>query len=86
MHPQGRYRTPLLLVLILLLVFSVLSLSLKRSPALRKVQGLVVSMTAPGLEGLDVRGPQRQTTLAGLFLSGGGAAAKRRTAAATGGV
>ena len=48
MHHQGRYRTPLLLVLILLLVFSVLSLSLKRSPALRKVQGLVVSMTAPG--------------------------------------
>ncbi|MGO8763177.1 MAG: rod shape-determining protein MreC [Desulfobaccales bacterium] len=53
MHHQGRYRTPLLIVLILLLVFSVLSLSLKRSPALSKVQGLVISMTAPGLEGLE---------------------------------
>ena len=52
MHQPGRYRTPLLLVLTLLLVFTVLSLSLKSSPALRKVQGLVVSMTAPGLEGL----------------------------------
>lgn len=53
MHHQGRYRTPLLIVLILLLVFSVLSLSLKRSPALSKVQGLVISMTAPALEGLE---------------------------------
>jgi rod shape-determining protein MreC len=52
-HHQGRYRTPLLIVLILLLVFSVLSLSLKRSPALSKVQGLVISMTAPALEGLE---------------------------------
>ena len=56
MRPQGRYRTPLLIVLVLLLVFSVLSLSLKRSPALKKVQGLVVSMTAPGLAGLEYMG------------------------------
>ena len=56
MHQPGRYRTPLLLVLTLLLVFTVLSLSLKSSPALRKVQGLVVSMTAPGLEGLSYVG------------------------------
>jgi len=55
-HPQGRYRTPLLLVLTLLLVFTALSLSLKRSPALSKIQGLVVSMTAPGLEGLEYVG------------------------------
>jgi rod shape-determining protein MreC len=55
-HPQGRYRTPLLLVLTLLLVFTALSLSLKRSPALSKIQGLVISMTAPGLEGLEYVG------------------------------
>jgi rod shape-determining protein MreC len=55
-HHPGRYRTPLLLALTLLLVFTVLSLSLKSSPALRKVQGLVVSMTAPGLEGLSYVG------------------------------
>jgi rod shape-determining protein MreC len=52
-HPQSRYRTPLLIVLVLLLVFSVLSLSLKRSPTLRKVQGLVIAVTAPGLAGLE---------------------------------
>lgn len=53
MHPQGRYRTPLLIVLVLLLVFSVLSLSLKRSPVIKKVHGVVVSITAPGLEGME---------------------------------
>ncbi len=67
MHPQGRYRTPLLIVLILLLVFSVLSLSLKRSPALRKVQGLVVSMTAPGLEGLEYVGRSAKQLWQGYF-------------------
>ncbi len=53
MHPPNRYRTPLLIALVLLLVFSVLSLSLKRSPALKKVQGVVLAVTAPGLEGLE---------------------------------
>ncbi|HZE21145.1 MAG TPA: hypothetical protein VE082_03745, partial [Desulfobaccales bacterium] len=56
MHPQSRYRTPLLVALVLLLVFSVLSLSLKHSPALKKVQGLFISFTAPGLEGLEYVG------------------------------
>jgi rod shape-determining protein MreC len=49
---QGRYRTPLLVALALLLVFSLLSLSLKHSPVLKKVQGTVVASTAPGLEGI----------------------------------
>jgi rod shape-determining protein MreC len=66
-HPQSRYRTPLLLALILLLVFSVLSLSLKRSPALSKVQGLVVSMTAPGLEGLEYVGRTAKQIWLGYF-------------------
>ena len=67
MHPQGRYRTPLLLILTLLLVFSVLSLSLKRSPALSKVQGLIVSMTAPGLEGLEYVGRKAKYLWEGYF-------------------
>lgn len=67
MHQPGRYRTPLLLVLTLLLVFTVLSLSLKSSPALRKVQGLVVSMTAPGLEGLEYVGRSAQQLWLGYF-------------------
>lgn len=53
MHPQGRYRIPLIIALFLLLVFSVLSLSLKHSPAVKKVQGSIVSITAPGLEGME---------------------------------
>lgn len=67
MHHPGRYRTPLLLVLTLLLVFTVLSLSLKSSPALRKVQGLVVSMTAPGLEGLEYVGRSAKQLWLGYF-------------------
>lgn len=67
MHQPGRYRTPLLLVLTLLLVFTVLSLSLKSSPALRKVQGLVVSMTAPGLEGLEYVGRSAKQLWLGYF-------------------
>jgi rod shape-determining protein MreC len=66
-HQPGRYRTPLLLVLTLLLVFTVLSLSLKSSPALRKVQGLVVSMTAPGLEGLEYVGHNAKQLWLGYF-------------------
>jgi rod shape-determining protein MreC len=66
-HPPGRYRTPLLLVLILLLVFSVLSLSLKRSPALKKVQEMVVTMTAPGLEGLEYVGHSAKQLWQGYF-------------------
>jgi rod shape-determining protein MreC len=66
-HHPGRYRTPLLLILTLLLVFTVLSLSLKGSPALRKVQGLVVSMTAPGLEGLEYVGRSAKQLWLGYF-------------------
>jgi len=66
-HQPGRYRTPLLLALTLLLVFTVLSLSLKSSPALRKVQGLVVSMTAPGLEGLEYVGRSAKQLWLGYF-------------------
>jgi len=66
-HPPGRYRTPLLLILTLLLVFSVLSLSLKRSPALRKVQEMIVSMTAPGLAGLEYVGRSAKQLWQGYF-------------------
>jgi len=66
-HPQSRYRTPLLIILVLLLVFAVLSLSLKRSPALKQVQGLVVSVTAPGLEGVEYVGRQVKQLWLGYF-------------------
>ncbi|MFA5111484.1 MAG: rod shape-determining protein MreC [Desulfobaccales bacterium] len=66
-RPRGRFRTPLLIVLVLLLVFSVLSLSLKRSPALKKVQGVMVSVTAPGLEGLEYVGRTAKQFWQGYF-------------------
>jgi rod shape-determining protein MreC len=53
LRPKLRYRTPLLLVLALLLVISILSLGLKRSPVLTRVEGLVVTVTAPGLQALE---------------------------------
>ena len=53
MRPKLRYRTPLLIVLALLLVISILSLSMKRSPGLTKVEGLMVTVTAPGLQALE---------------------------------
>ena len=53
MRPKGRYRTLLIIIVALLLVFSVLSLSLKRSPALKKAEGWMISLTAPGLQALD---------------------------------
>lgn len=56
MRSRLRYRTPLIVVLAVLLVIAVLSLSLKRSPVLTKVEGWVVSVAAPGLRGLEYLG------------------------------
>jgi rod shape-determining protein MreC len=56
LRPRSRYRTPLLIALVLLVVFSALSLSLKQSPALKQVQGYMVSLTAPPLQGLEFLG------------------------------
>ncbi|MHB8067720.1 MAG: rod shape-determining protein MreC [Desulfobaccales bacterium] len=52
MRPRTRFRTPLIIAATLLLVIALLSLSLKRSPVLNKVEGVMVSLTAPGLQGL----------------------------------
>ncbi|RJR41718.1 MAG: rod shape-determining protein MreC [Deltaproteobacteria bacterium] len=63
MRPQPRFRTSLLITATLLLIISLLSLSVKRSPVLEKVEGVVVSMAAPGLQGLHYLG----RTLAGVW-------------------
>lgn len=52
-RPKTRLRIPIIICAILALVLSLLSLSLKKSSALRKVEGLMVSFTAPGLEALS---------------------------------
>ena len=56
MRPQTRFRTSLLITATLLLIISLLSLSVKRSPILEKVEGVVVSLAAPGLQGLHYLG------------------------------
>jgi rod shape-determining protein MreC len=53
LRPKGRFRTPLIVAVTLLLVFSVLSLSLKRSPVLKRVEVWMISLTAPGLQALE---------------------------------
>jgi rod shape-determining protein MreC len=55
-HSHSRFRTPLLIVLVLLLVFSILSLSVRRAPVVKKVQGGIISVTAPPLEGMGYVG------------------------------
>lgn len=48
------------MALALLLLFSVLSLSLKQSPVLKEVEGTVVSATSPGLQALEYVGRRGQ--------------------------
>ena len=67
MRPRLRYRSPLLLVLALLLVISALSLSLKRSPVVTKVEGLVISATSPGLQALEYLGRSVKRLWLGYF-------------------
>ena len=67
MRPRLRYRSPLLLVLALLLVISALSLSLKRSPVVTKVEGLVISATSPGLLALEYLGRSVKRLWLGYF-------------------
>ncbi|OGP70869.1 MAG: rod shape-determining protein MreC [Deltaproteobacteria bacterium RBG_13_58_19] len=52
MRQKTRFRNHLIIASALLLLFTLLSLSLKRSTVLKKVEGLVVSLTAPGLQGI----------------------------------
>lgn len=67
MRPRLRYRSPLLLVLALLLVISALSLSLKRSPVVTKVEGLMITATSPGLQALEYLGRSVKRLWLGYF-------------------
>jgi len=67
LRPKLRYRTPLLIVLAILLVISVLSLSLKRAPILGKVEGVVITVTSPGLQALEYLGRSGKRLWQGYF-------------------
>jgi len=56
LRPKLRYRTPLLLVLALLLVISALSLGLRRSPVVTRVEGVMITAASPGLQALEYLG------------------------------
>jgi rod shape-determining protein MreC len=64
---RSRYRTPLIVAAALLLVFSVLSLSLRRAPILKSAEAVVVSLTAPGLQGLSYVGRTVKRLWQGYF-------------------
>lgn len=67
MRFKTRFRTPLIIVASLVLIFTVLSLSLKRIPALKKVEGVIVSLTAPVLDGLRSVGHALKRVWGGYF-------------------
>lgn len=67
MRPRLRFRTSLIITATLLLIIALLSLSLKRSPVLEKVEGLVVSLAAPGLQGLRYLGRSLTGVWEGYF-------------------
>jgi rod shape-determining protein MreC len=62
-----RFRTSLIIAAVLLLVIALLSLGLKRSPILERVEGMVVSLTAPGLQGLRYVGRTLTDVWEGYF-------------------
>ena len=67
MRPRLRFRASLIITATLLLLISLLSLSLKRSPILEKVEGMVVSLAAPGLQGLHYVGRTLTEVWEGYF-------------------
>lgn len=66
-RPRTRFRTSLIIASALVLIFSLLSLSLKRSPILKKVEGMMISLTAPALEGLLYLGRSIKGVWEGYF-------------------
>lgn len=68
---RTRFRTPLVIAAALFLIFAVLSLSLKRAPVLKKMEGAVVSCTAPIMKAFNSLGDSLQQLWQGyLYLVG----------------
>ena len=66
-----RLRLPLIIAATLILVFGLLSLGLKRTPAVQKVEGVLVTLTAPVLQGLSAAGAALKGVWSGyLYLVG----------------
>ncbi|MEJ2069369.1 MAG: rod shape-determining protein MreC [Syntrophobacterales bacterium] len=64
---RSRLRTPLLIAATLVFVLAVLSLSLKRAPVVQTAEGVIISLTAPVINGLNSLGDSLQRLWRGYF-------------------
>ena len=64
---RSRLRTPLLIAATLVFVLAVLSLSLKRAPLVQTAEGVLISLTAPVMKGLNLVGDSLQRLWLGYF-------------------
>jgi len=64
---RSRFRTPLLIAATLVFVLAVLSLSLKRAPVVQTAEGLLITVTAPVMNGLHFVGDSLQRLWLGYF-------------------
>jgi rod shape-determining protein MreC len=64
---RSRLRTPLLIAATLIFVLAVLSLSLKRAPVVQTAEGVIISLTAPVMNGLNYVGNSLERLWLGYF-------------------
>ncbi len=64
---RTRLRTPLVIAATLIFVLAVLSLSLKHAPVLQSAEGVIISVTAPVMNGLNYLGDSVQRLWFGYF-------------------
>jgi rod shape-determining protein MreC len=64
---RSRLRTPLLIAATLVFVLAVLSLSLKRAPVVQTAEGVIISLTAPVMNGLNYVGNSLERLWLGYF-------------------
>ena len=64
---RSRFRTPLLIAATLVFVIAVLSLSLKRAPVVQTAEGVLITVTAPVMNGLHFVGDSLQRLWLGYF-------------------
>jgi rod shape-determining protein MreC len=68
---RSRFHKPLIIAGTLFLVFTLLSLSVQRSPLVHKLEGVLISLTAPGLQVLHYAGDSvKRLWLGYLYLVG----------------
>ena len=64
---RTRLRTPLVIAATLVFVLAVLSLSLKRAPVIQTAEGIIISLTAPAINGLNFLGHSLKRLWQGYF-------------------